>query len=308
MNLKPLALLGLGSLFLTACSTAPQLSTTKATQQVVKPVEPIVFTEPTVSPAFYALNPLDYNAPPEFEVNLANSLKAPVNMLKVNDPNQQNAESIILDKNRFIIPLTDSRTNSLHFAVLAQDNELDVTDIDDFLNILEGKARHYPVHFASSRERNGATDKLKSLMVTLDQYALNPKASYDILLRAAKASSMARNMDMGEQNGPKALSYAKRLLAMQPKDPNTNLWLGFGLSEGGAFKEAMPYLQTAMNANVQEAYLSMANNFLYLEQKRNAVTTLKNYKVKFPQESAVADQLISEIEAGTRYNVWQAKK
>ena len=42
-----------------------------------------------------------------------------------------------------------------------------------------------------------------------------------------------------------------------------------------------------------------------MEQKKNAVTTLKNYKVKYPTESAIVDRLVTEIESGGRYNVWQ---
>ena len=42
-----------------------------------------------------------------------------------------------------------------------------------------------------------------------------------------------------------------------------------------------------------------------MEQKKNAVQTLKNYKLKYPQEAEVADRLISEIEKQGRWNVWQ---
>lgn len=63
-----------------------------------------------------------------------------------------------------------------------------------------------------------------------------------------------------------------------------------------------------MKAGVQEAYLSTANNYIGMEQKKNAIQTLKNYKVKYPQESEVADRLITEIEKKQRYNVWQVLK
>ncbi|GAA5006196.1 hypothetical protein GCM10023206_11490 [Acinetobacter puyangensis] len=306
MNLKPLIALGMGSMLITACSNLP---TKQDKVQQPKPVEPIVFTEPAITAPFYALNPIDYSQPPEFEVNLLNAENAPVTKFQINsDPSNPDSEKIILDKNRFIIPLTDSKEKALKFAVLAQDNELDVTEIDDFFNLLEGKARHYPVRFNSNRERDGYTDRLKTIITTLDPLALKSNASYDVLIRAAKASSMARNLDMGEIYGPKALSYAKRLLAMQPKDPTINFWLGFGLSEGGAFKEAIPYLKVAMDAGVQEAHLSMANNYIYMEQKKNAITTLKNYKVKYPSEAQVTDQLIAEMDSGKRYNVWQISK
>lgn len=305
MQIKPiLTFTVLGSLFLSACSTTPT-SQVQANKQPA-PLEPIVYTEPQVSAPFYALNPADYSAPPEFEVNLQKAINAPLTKLRVKaDPNNPNSEEIILDQNRFIIPVANSNDKAMKFAVLAQDNELDVTDIDDFLTILEGKARHYPTRFDVKREKSGMTDKLKDIIVTLDQYAVQPNASYDILLRAAKANHMARNLDMGDKYGPKALSYATRLLKLKPNDPETSFWLGFGLSEGGAFKEATPYLKTAMDAGIQEAHLSMVNNYLGLEQKKNALTTLNNYKITYPTEAAVVDQVRASIESGNRYNVWQ---
>ncbi|MCY1441282.1 hypothetical protein D9M71_575900 [compost metagenome] len=42
-----------------------------------------------------------------------------------------------------------------------------------------------------------------------------------------------------------------------------------------------------------------------MEQKKNAIQTLKNYKVKYPDESEIADRLIQEIEKQGRWNVWQ---
>ena len=300
---------------LAACSSTPTTSTNPVAVPVapvaVPDNSPIVFTEPSVSAPFYALNPIDYSQPPEFEVNLYQAQTAPVTKLQVTAPASGDTAALnntILDKNLLLIPTSNSNQKTLRFDVLPKDGELDVTAIDDFLNILEGKARHYPVRFTSMRERDGYTDRLKSIISTLDALALRKGASYDVLLRAMKANTMARNMDLGEIYGPKALSYAKRVLDMNPQDPTVNFWLGFGLSEGGALKEAIPYLQAAMNGGVQEAYLSMANNYLYLEQNKNAITTLNNYKVKYPTEAAVVDQLVLGIQAGTVFNVWQTKK
>ena len=77
------------------------------------------------------------------------------------------------------------------------------------------------------------------------------------------------------------------------------------MDEGGGQREASPYLDKARKAGVQEAYLSAANNYIAMEQKKNAIQTLKNYKVKYPQEAEVADRLINEIEKQGRWNVWQ---
>ncbi len=119
---------------------------------------------------------------------------------------------------------------------------------------------------------------------------------------------MARNLDLGTSYTGKSLTYAQRILAIVPNDPETNFWFGFGLSEGGGQREAIPYLDKAMKANVQEAYLAATNNYLGMEQKKNAIQTLKNYKIKFPDEAEVADRLIGEVESGQRWNVWQVMK
>jgi predicted Zn-dependent protease len=301
MKINTLIFLSIGSALLAACSSPPP--------NPVVSVQPIIFEEPPVSAPFYALNPENYTKPPEFEVHLSQAALAPVQALRVKaDPNNPQSQEIVLDKNRLLVPLLSSNHKNIRYGVLAQANELDVTEIDDFLNLLEGKARHYPAHFTSAKEQDGFSKKLQHLINQLDPLAANPDASYDVLIRAAKASGMARNLDMGDIYGPKALGYAKRLLAMQPNDPTTSFWLGFGLAEGGGFKEGLPYLKTAMAAGIQEAYLSAANTYLFMDQKKNAITTLKNYKVLNPSEAKIVDQLIKEIQAGQRYNVWQVVK
>ena len=296
MNFKPLALLVLSTSFLTACGVAPV--------KIEKVAEPFVFKEPDPTPPFYALNPTKYDAPPSFEVAIKDAAAQPVTKMVVslqNDP----TKSTTLDINKLIVPTIDSKQRSMKYAVLAGDNEVDVTEIDDFLQLVEGKARHYPPRFTERQERKGYEVKLKETTQKLDALAEKPNASLDILTRAFKASVMARNLDLGTAYTSKSLTYAQRILAINPNDPETNFWFGFGLSEGGGQREAIPYLDKAMKGGVQEAYLSAANNYLWLEQKKNAIQTLKNYKVSYPDEAEVTDRLIKEVETGKRWNVWQ---
>nr|WP_315278449.1 hypothetical protein [uncultured Acinetobacter sp.] len=294
MTLKPLALSILAATLVSACVAPPK--------QEVKP--PIVFTEPELSAPFYALNPFNYDAPPPFEINLQKAAAQPVTKMVVTNPNDP-SKSITLDQNKLIIPTVNNNTRSLNFAVLAGENEIDITEIDDFLQLVEGKARHYPPRFSERQERRGFEAKLKEVTQQLDTLAANENASFDILMRAFKASVMARNLDLGSVYTTRSLNYAQRILKINQEDAEANFWFGFGLSEGGGHREAIPYLDKAMKAGVQEAYLSAANNYIAMEQKKNAVQTLKNYKIKYPQEAEVADRLIAEIENQGRWNVWQ---
>ncbi|ENU92364.1 hypothetical protein LF296_07100 [Acinetobacter vivianii] len=296
MNFKPLALLVLSTSFLTACGIAP-VKKDKAS-------EPFVFKEPEPTAPFYALNPIKYDAPPSFEVAIKDAAAQPVTKMVVslqNDP----SKTTTLDINKLIVPTIDSKQRNVKYAVLAGENEVDVTEIDDFLQLVEGKARHYPPRFPDRQERKGYEAKLKETTQKLDALAEKPNASIDVLTRAFKASVMARNMDLGTAYTTKSLNYAQRILAMNPNDAETNFWFGFGLSEGGGQREAIPYLDKAMKGGVQEAYLSAANNYLWLEQKKNALQTLKNYKISYPDEAEVTDRLIKEVESGKRWNVWQ---
>ncbi|BFM35079.1 MULTISPECIES: ABUW_2363 family tetratricopeptide repeat lipoprotein [Acinetobacter] len=294
MTLKPLALSILAATLVSACVAPPK--------QEVKP--PIVFTEPELSAPFYALNPFNYDAPPPFEINLQKAAAQPVTKMVVTNPNDP-SKSITLDQNKLIVPTVNNNARSLKFAVLAGENEIDITEIDDFLQLVEGKARHYPPRFSERQERRGFEAKLKEVTQQLDTLAANENASFDILMRAFKASVMARNLDLGSVYTTRSLNYAQRILKINQEDAEANFWFGFGLSEGGGHREAIPYLDKAMKAGVQEAYLSAANNYIAMEQKKNAVQTLKNYKIKYPQEAEVADRLIAEIEKQGRWNVWQ---
>ena len=294
MMLKPLAVAVLAVSFLTACSSNPTKNNS----------DTIVFTEPELTAPFYALNPFNYDAPPPFEINLKKAAAQPVTKMEVtrsDDPSKK----MVLDTNKLIIPTVNSKDRQLKFAVLAGDNEVDITEIDDFLQLVEGKARHYPPRFTERQERKGFELKLKEVTQQLDTLASKDNASFDVLVRAFKASVMARNLDLGSVYTTKSLAYAQRILKINQEDPEANFWFGFALSEGGGQREAMPYLDKAMKAGVQEAYLATANNYIAMEQKKNAVQTLKNYKMKYPQEAEVADRLINEIEKQGRWNVWQ---
>lgn len=297
MTIKPLLCAILASSLLTACVST-------GTPKNKANNDPIVYSEPDLTAPFYALNPFNYNLPPVFELELKKAANQPVQKLEVTQPDDPN-KKLILDTNKLIVPTVNNSQRAMKYAVLAGQNEIDITNIDDFLQMVEGKARHYPPRFTDRQERKGFESKLKEISAELDALASNDNVSFDILVRAFKASILGRNLDLGSSYTTKSLKYAQQILKMNKEDAEANFWFGFSLSEGGGQKEAIPYIDKAIKAGVQEAYLVSANNFIALSQKKNAVQTLKNYKVKYPEEAEVADRLIAEIEKQGRYNVWQ---
>lgn len=184
-------------------------------------------------------------------------------------------------------------------------DKIDVADIDRTLEYLEGKARHYAPVFTNKPERKQAEVLAKNLAKQLNEYAADPKASYDVLLRAMKANVIARNMDVGTNSAEKSIEYFDRLFKLKPKDTETSYWYGFTLAEGGGFQESISHINLAIKANYQEAYLALANTYLLQGKKKNAIDTLTTYKTKYSTDAKNADQLIAQIKSGARYAIWQ---
>lgn len=306
MKFKVLATTLITASLLSACSTITpsKNNNTHTTASKAEAQQPVIFKEPELPKPFYALNPSDYDAPSKFEIDLKKADAQPVTKMVVTSQ-QDPSKTVTLDVNHLIIPTIDAKKPEMTYAPLAGQNQLDVTAIDDFIQMVEGQARHYPPQFTSKNVRRGFENKLRQVSQELDKYAAKDNASYDILLRAFKTSVLARNLDLGPQFTTKSLTYGQRLLKITPNDPLVNFWFGFNLSEGGGQREAIPYLDKAIKGGVQEAYLSAANNYLYLEHNKNAITTLRNYKLKYPEETQVVERLIKEIQTQGRTNVWE---
>ena len=209
------------------------------------------------------------------------------------------------DSARIIIPIHNQLAIKGMSTPAPSDEKIDVTEIDKDLILLEGKARHYPAYFKNRIERYKAEKKIKQLTEKLDVLAVDPRASYDILLRAMKAQVLSRNMDVGGDAAFKSAVYFQRLLKLKPADPETSFWYGFTLGEGGGFKESIPHLDVAVKADYQEAYLSLADSYLQMDHRKDALTMLNNYKIKYPNDVQNTDRLIADIQEGKRYSIWK---
>jgi TPR repeat protein len=181
---------------------------------------------------------------------------------------------------------------------------LDVTVLDQRIATLAEKAQHYPPQYADKRERRSAEVEIKDLVQTFDPYAVTPSASAEILLRAVKVNQMARNMDVGTESALKAGVYMRRLIALQPANPEANYWYGIMLSEGGGVKEGIPYLNKAAKNGFKAAYLSLAHAYLMLTKKTEAVSALESYRVAVPEQQAQTETLLEAVRSGSKTGIW----
>lgn len=202
-------------------------------------------------------------------------------------------------------PLMSAATVSIPlYASKGKTDTLDVTEIDAKIAALEEKARHYPTRYEDKTERRSAENRVKALVKKLDEYAANPDASFEVLMRAMKVNQMARNLDVGAESALKAGAYMRRAIALKATDMEANFWYGCMLAEGGGMKEGIPYLNKAALAGSQKAYVALARAYLSLNKRDLALKSLENFKKVNAAEGTLAQSLIDDVRAGKSDVPW----
>jgi len=175
---------------------------------------------------------------------------------------------------------------------------VDVTEIDRMLSYLIEKAGHYPPRFSDREERSIAIAELKQLITKIDQHAVHPNASFDVLMRAIQLNQIGRNLDLGVSTAIKAGVYMRRAIALNPNDATANYWYGTMLVEGGGMKEGIPYLNRAIGLGEIKAHLILAQAYLHLERRDFALKALQNHYDANPDQREWTTQIIEKVRAG----------
>lgn len=180
-------------------------------------------------------------------------------------------------------------------------DNVDVSVVDDFLDYAMPLARHYPPIFPSKTARYNATQRVKVLTAWMENYAKDPHASYDILLRATKLNAIGRNLDLGSEYTVRASNYIARAIKLQDTG-EANFLYGVMLAEGGGFVEGEKYLDKAAKLGYAEAYQSMAQSDLLNDKKDSALRRLTEFKTKYPNDPYI-DRQLAIVNSG-KYYIW----
>lgn len=175
---------------------------------------------------------------------------------------------------------------------------VDVGKIDHMLNYLLEHAGNYPPRFADREERKIAAAEVRTLIEQVDQYAIHPNASFEVLLRAIQLNQIGRNLDLGVSTAIKAGVYMRRAIALNPDDPRANYWYGTMLVEGGGIKEGIPYLNRAVSLGYKPAYLVLAQAYLHLERREFALKALQSYYEAEPTQQEWTAAVTDKVRAG----------
>lgn len=186
---------------------------------------------------------------------------------------------------------------------LAAADSINVGELDELIQYLVEKAGNYPPRFTDRRERSQAENDTKQMVAAIDQLVVQPNASFELLLRAVQLNQVARNLDIGAQSAVKAGVYMRRAITLNPENAAANYWYGTMLTEGGGFKEGIPYLNNAAKGGYKKAYLGLAQAYLHIDQRPNALSALESYSIAVPEQQAATSHLIEEVRAG-KTTVW----
>lgn len=278
------------SISLTACVTTP------APEQVSAPVTiapaPIALI-PVVTDALVATTTATIDVPPVMIPRFAteSELKAAAARQRPATRNRRNNPAANIAMTTPIIALNET-TN------ITTTDSVNVGELDGLLQYLVEKAGNYPPRFSEQRELWQAKAETKQMIAAMDQLVVQPNASFDLLIRAVQLNQVARNLDIGAQSAVKAGVYMRRAIALKPDDATANYWYGIMLTEGGGFKEGIPYLNRAAQAGYKKAYLGLAQAYLHIDQRPNALSALESYSVAVPEQQAATSLLIEQIRAG----------
>lgn len=175
---------------------------------------------------------------------------------------------------------------------------VDVSEIDRMLSYLLEHAGHYPPRFSDREERQIAAAEVKQLIATIDQHAVHPNASFEVLMRAVQLNQVGRNLDLGVNTAIKAGVYMRRAIALNPNDATANYWYGTMLIEGGGIKEGIPYLNRAVSLGEKKAHLVLAQAYLHLERREFALKALQSYYEAEPAQQEWTAAVTEKVRAG----------
>lgn len=193
----------------------------------------------------------------------------------------------------------------IHQTTKLDNQKLDVTLFDEFVDDISPNARHYPPNFPNRTAEYQSKRIVEQLANWIAPFAAAPNASFDVLLRSAKINSIGRNLDLGSEFGVRASQAITKALKLDPKHAEANFLYGMMLTEGGGFQEGEKYLMIAANQGYIEAEQSLAQSDLLNDQRSKALARLKKLQAAHPNHPQLAKQI--ELVNQGEFYIWAIK-
>ena len=168
--------------------------------------------------------------------------------------------------------------------------------LDQIITDLSLHARNYPPTFDTPGDKARAVEDVKTLTVFLDILVNGPNPHPELLLRAGLLNSIGHNLDI-PGTAEEAKLLFQRLLATSPSDPRANYHYGTFLAGTTESREALPFLEKALEAGVRDAAYSIGMTYLILGDTQKALANLETYQHHRATDEPLA-KLIDDIRNG----------
>jgi tetratricopeptide (TPR) repeat protein len=174
---------------------------------------------------------------------------------------------------------------------------IEVKYLDQMLNDLGFHAKNYPPQFDTPQDKQRAIQDITMLSGMLDILVNGPNPNPEVLLRAGFLNSLGFNLDI-PGSAEKTTSIFQKLFAISPSEPRANYIYGTFLASTTRFKEAIPYLKTALAAGAKDADYALGMTYLALGDKKKALENLEAYRQRSPNDGSII-RLVDALRSGT---------
>lgn len=169
--------------------------------------------------------------------------------------------------------------------------------LEQMLNDLGLHAKNYPTQFDTPQDKQRAIQDVTMLSGMLDILVNAPNPNPELLLRVGFLNSMGYNLDI-PGSAEKTTSIFQKLFAISSSEPRANYIYGTFLASTTRFKEAIPYLKTALAGGANDANYALGMTYLSLGDKEKALENLEAYRQRNPNDGNIS-KLVEALRSGT---------
>ncbi|MBF0284522.1 MAG: hypothetical protein HQL51_08700 [Magnetococcales bacterium] len=156
--------------------------------------------------------------------------------------------------------------------------------MDQILHEISQFAGHYPPQFDSPSDHEKARKEVETMAKMMASLTNASKPDPNFLLRSGILHDIGHNLDI-PGSAEKAEENFKKLLVQYPNDPKANYLFGkFLAGTATKNKEAIPYLEKAIELGVTNAMYSLGMLYMVLQKREKAIELLESYLAKKPDE------------------------
>lgn len=168
--------------------------------------------------------------------------------------------------------------------------QLDHAFVDRVLTDLMRHAGDYPTQFDSQSDQQRAQRDSQLLRKLFGEWAQAPQAHPELLYRAAMLGSIGHNLNQPGA-AAQADAFFQKLLVVEPAHRQGLYRYGLFLASTGQPQTAIPWLEKAIAAGVEDGYYTLSLSYLALGKTQQAIDAMEKYRAGHADDKRADDVL-----------------